>query len=107
MAQGDLTPRQQNLIKPKAEKLFIIEGAYRRAAELVKSPAWQETRTKALQDVVFVVNSYKPGEDASKATYVLGQLKEILTGVDGPMKLIREYESIKESIVKIEQGDFE
>lgn len=89
--------RLEDSIAGKRTRLKFLEGAYLRAQQCVKAKEWGPLRDKALDRVGRLVRTYQ-GEEAVKAVFVLGQIREIINEADGPMNLIREYESEKASL---------
>lgn len=87
-------------IEAKKTKLKLLETTYKRALELIKSEEWTEKREKALERVGRLVRSYQGGE-ATQAIYIMGQVREIISEADGPLQVIREYESERKSLQEL------
>ena len=46
------------------------------------------------------MRSYQGGE-ATQAIYIMGQVREIISEADGPLQVIREYESERKSLQEL------
>ena len=87
-------------IEAKKTKLKLLETTYKRALELIKSEEWTDKREKALERVGRLVRSYQGGEP-TLAVYLMGQIREIIGEADGPLQVIREYESERKSLQEL------